>query len=79
MYDTLPDEGHEAITDLCEHIDTIFLIHLSAGFHDFGDVAIAKLLDDVVVFAAFHDVDELDDVGVMHGLHDFYLLEEGAF
>ncbi len=79
MYDSLTNKGEEAVTDLCEHINAVVLLHLLVGFHEFRDVAITKLLDNIVVFATFHDVNEADDVRVVHWLHDFYLLEKGAF
>ncbi len=75
MYNTLSDQCQKPITNLRQHIDALIFINLFVGFHDFSDVAITKLLDDVVIFATFHNVDKLDDVGVMDRLHDFDLLK----
>lgn len=79
MDDAFSYEGQKTITNLSEHVDRIVFVILLAGLHELADIAIAKFLNNVVIFAALHDVNKLDDVRVMDWLHDFDLLEESAF
>lgn len=79
MYDTFPHKSKETITNLCKHVNTLIFVHLNSSLHDFGNVAVTKLLDYIVVFATFHDINKLHDIWIVNWLHDFYLLEKGAF
>ena len=65
MYDTFPDQSKKTIANLSENINGIALLELYSGFHELSNVAITKLLNDVVVFATFHNINETDDVGVV--------------
>jgi hypothetical protein len=51
---------------------------LVAAFDVFGEVAVAELLDDVIVFAALHDIVETDDVVGVYFLEDVDLVFEGG-
>lgn len=77
MYDTFPDQSKKTIANLSENINGVALLKLYSGFHKFSNVAIAKLLNDIVVFATFHNINETNDVRVVKGLHYFDLFEEG--
>lgn len=70
MDDAFADECEEAVADLAEHFDGICLWVMVVAFDIFGEVAIAKFLDDVVVFGALHDVVEGDDVFGVQFLQD---------
>ena len=75
---TFSNKYQEPITNLGQHVDTKFLIELFFWHYDLGDISIAQFLNDVVIFATFHDVNKLDDVWVVYWLHDLDLLEEGV-
>ena len=66
MYDTFPHKGKETVTNLCKHVNTLIFVHLNSSLHDFGNVAVTKLLDYIVVFATFHDVDKPYDIRVVN-------------
>ena len=78
MDDALLDEGEEAVADLPKHIDRLLLITLVAAFDVLGEVAIAELLNDVVIFGALHDVVEHDDIFGVQLLEDLDLVFEGS-
>ena len=65
MDNTFPDQGQETVTYLSQHVDAVLLIDLFFRHHDLGNISITHFLNDVVVFAAFHHINELHDVGVM--------------
>lgn len=65
MDDTLSDKSQKTITNLCQHVDAIVFAYLFFGLHNFSNISIAKLLDNVIVFATLHYVDKLNDVRIM--------------
>lgn len=63
--DTFPGQNQKTVTNLGQHVYAIVLFELGFWSHYFADIPITEFLDDVVVFATFHDIDKLDDIGVM--------------
>jgi hypothetical protein len=56
MNDTFLDQSEKAVAYLPQHFDSLFLWMLQAWPDIAGKVTIAQLLDDVIVFAALHDI-----------------------
>ena len=54
--------GQKAIAELLEHVDAVLLGYLFAWFHDGCDVPIAEFLNDVIVLAAFHDLQKPNNI-----------------
>ena len=48
--------------ELREDVDAVPFLHFSAVTHEFGEVAVAQLLDDVVIISGFFELQEADDV-----------------
>lgn len=62
MDDTFLDEGHEPVTYLPEYIGSLVLAEFWMSFDKLLEVAIADLLNDVVIVTAFHDIKHLYNV-----------------
>ena len=60
--DVLSDQFVEPGAKLREDIDAETLFHLAAGSHDPPEIALAKLLDDVVIIGGFFEIEEAYDV-----------------
>jgi hypothetical protein len=71
--DTLANEGDKAIADLPEQAKGFGLGDLRVRVDVFLEVAVADLLNDVVVVAALHDVQHADHVVGLEQLQDLYL------
>ncbi len=76
--DAFLDEGQEAVADLPEHVDGFRFLALVVAFDLLGDVSVAELLDDVVIFGALHDVVEGHHVVGVQLLKDIDLVFEGS-
>ena len=62
MDDSFSNEGEKTVTDLFEHIDGICLRTLVVAFDIFGEVSVAQLLNNIVIFGTLHDIVKGDDV-----------------
>lgn len=49
MGNVLADQLVEARAELREDVDALLLLHFPTDPHQFGEVALAQLLDDVVI------------------------------
>ena len=76
MDDTLFDKSQETVANLPQHIDSLLLGPLVALFDIFGEVPVAELLDNVVIFGALHDVVEHNYIFRMQFLEDLDLVLE---
>ena len=64
---------------MSEHFYGLGFWVLFSLFHVGGQIAVAELLDDVVVPAALHNFVEANDVFGVHLFQDVYLDPEGNF
>ena len=78
MDDTFLDEGKKSITDLSQQLDCLFLNKNSSRFSlkVMLKVCIAKLLYDVIVIGAFHDIIKSNNILWVDGLHNFDLRDQ---
>lgn len=67
------DEGHEPVADLSKNVGGLVLAELRVGVDELLEVAVAYLLNDVVVMAALHDVEDPYNVFGLHQLQDLDL------
>jgi hypothetical protein len=65
MDDAFFDECQEAVANLSQHFDGFFFWSLVASFDIFAEISVAELLNDVVIFGAFHHIVEHDDIFAM--------------
>lgn len=79
MDDALLDERDEAVADLPEELDGFLLGQFLFGLQVFIEVAVANLLDDVVVIIALHHVQHADHVFGLQQLQDLDLGQQGRF
>lgn len=75
--DALPDETEEPVADLGQVLDGLVLVEFFPFLHQFLEVGIAQLLDDVIKSRAFHDIIESYDVGAFQVLQNLYFSENG--
>lgn len=63
MDHTFLQDFNEAIANLCENHDCLLLLNLSLFLHVASEVSsVAKLLNNVIIVCAFHDVEKPNDV-----------------
>ena len=58
MNNALFDKCEEAVTNLSEHVDSLFFWPLITFFDVFAKIAVTDFLYDVIVFGALHDIIE---------------------
>jgi hypothetical protein len=71
--DSFFDESHKTVADLAEDVDRLLLGECGVLLNESFEVAVADLLDDVVVMAALHDIQHLNDVLTFHQLQNLNL------
>ena len=79
MNNPFPGQGNESIANLSQKSDCLLLGKGVLGFEILLKIWVAKLLNDVVVVGALHDIIDLDDVFGFEELQDLYLGEKGRF
>jgi hypothetical protein len=79
MDDAFLDQSHEPIANLPQHLHRLSLWTLVVALNVSGKIAITEFLDDIVVFAAFHDIVKPDYVFGVNLLEDVDLIFEGGF
>ena len=76
MDNTLLDKSQEAVANLPQHINSLFLGPLVALFDVLGEVPITEFLNNVVIFGALHDIVEHNNIFGMQFLEDLDLVLE---
>jgi hypothetical protein len=76
--DAFLDEGEEAVADLPEQFPRLWFCQLRGIGEEALQVRVAEFLDDVVVVAALHDVQHVDDVIRLQKLQNLDFGEEGG-
>lgn len=76
MHNSFLDKSNEAITDLLEKINGLILWYVWMLFNVMLKIAIADLLNDVVIMATLHDIKHFDDVFRLEQLKYLYLREQ---
>jgi len=79
MNNPFPGQGNESIANLSQKSDRLLLGKGVLGFEILLKIWVAKLLNDIVVVRALHDIIDLDDVFGFEELQDLYLGEKGRF
>ena len=79
MNDAFSYKSKETIAYLSEYFYTIFLSQLLSWFNKFLQVALAKLLYNVVVIFTLHNINKTHDIWVLKCLHNFDLLKKGFY
>ena len=62
MDDSLLDQGHKAVTNLPEDVDSLLFADILVSVNVSLEVTVTDFLDDVIVVAALHDVEDPNDV-----------------
>ena len=62
MHDTFLDKSHETVADLSEDIDSLFFWQIRVVVYKLLEIAVTYFLDDVVVMAAFHHIQNSHDI-----------------
>ena len=57
MNNSFLDQGHEAIANLPQNIDSLLFAEIGVAVDELFKIAIAYFLNDIVVVAAFHHVE----------------------
>jgi len=73
MDDAFLDKREEAIADLLQQLQSSFLRDVGVAVDVLFQIRVADLLDDVIVVAAFHHIQNLDDVVGFEELKNLYL------
>lgn len=76
MDDAFSDKGEKAGTNLFEDIDAYILREVFSMFNDLRKVAVAQLLDDIVVLGTLHNIVEADSIVRDHRPENLYLVLE---
>lgn len=76
MDDALLDQCHKPIHDLLQHFHRLLLVDEGGHLHVLLEVAVAELLDDVVIIGALHDLVNSHYVFGLDLLEDLDLLEQ---
>lgn len=78
MDDAFPHQSNEPITNLTEQANSLSFIDLRVGLHVLLQIAVADLLDDVIVVTALHDIQHTDYVLGLEQLKNLNFREEGG-
>lgn len=75
MENTLLDECKKSIANLCQELNGLFLRDGFVGLllKVVLEIYITKLLNNIVIVVAFHDIKQLDNVRGFENFHNFYL------
>lgn len=76
MDDALFDQRNEAIHDLPQHFHRLLLVDEGGHLHVLLEIAVAELLDDVVIIGALHHLVNGHDVFGLDLLEDLDLLKQ---
>lgn len=79
MNNALSDKRKKAITKLSQYLHTLTFRHLLACPDNLREILIAKLLNDVIILGALHDVAEAYYILRLDGLDDLYLVVKRSF
>ena len=77
MDDALLDQRNKTIDNLPQHLHCLLLLDERRHLHVLLEVAVAELLDDVVIIRALHHLVNSHDVFRLDLLQDLYLLKQG--